>query len=163
MGSRSIYEAQNGNEVVAELTAEAVEELAVEAVEGVAVEAVERVVNKQVSRGKVPVFSGLAGGVQVNHQIDAVLVSASLELMVQVGINDGFSFFKTDEAAGHGADVCVVVSSGERGDFGSPTKSGPNAAVFVERHGDAVAAAANGNALFNFSIFNGFGKPVRIQ
>jgi len=48
-----------------------------------------------------------------------------------------------DETAGEDEYVGIVVCTSETGKFGFPAKSGAYALMFVERHADAVACAAD--------------------
>ena len=89
-------------------------------------------------------------------------MAASLEVGGEEGFQDFRSGLGIDEAAGHDDDVGVVVLAGQAGDFGYPAEGGADAVVVVERHVDAVSAAADGDAGVALAAFYGGGKGVGV-
>lgn len=65
-----------------------------------------------------------------------------------------------DEAAREDDDVGIVVLADEVGNLGTPDEAGANLLMLVERHRDAFAAAAHGDAGIAFTGFDGVGQSM---
>lgn len=83
------------------------------------------------------------------------LVTTTLELGVEVLIDNLQGSFLTDETGGHGEDVAIVVLTAKMGDFGSPAKGTTDMGILVDSHLDTVAAAADDNAALVFPLVDG--------
>lgn len=71
-------------------------------------------------------------------------------------------FGGVDEASRHYQHVGVVVQPCQAGDFLVPAKSGADALMLVQRHADAVAASADGDARIAFARFHSRSQRMRI-
>lgn len=86
---------------------------------------------------------------------DALTVSSSFEIGGEEGVENCCRFFLIDKTTGHDQDVGVIVLTRQGGNFGHPAQGGANVRMLVERHGDAFAAATNGNAAFALFTVDG--------
>ena len=78
------------------------------------------------------------------------------EELVETGGGGGF----IDEASGEDDDVGIVVLTDEVGNLGSPHQSCANALMLVERHADALAGAADGNAGIDRAVLDGLAQGM---
>ena len=81
-------------------------------------------------------------------------MSSAFEGGVEKCFDAASGFVGMNETTGHDEHVGVVVLTGESGYFFHPYESGTNALVLVQSHGDAFAAAADGNAAFYLALFD---------
>ena len=65
-----------------------------------------------------------------------------------------------NETTGHYQYVSIVVLAAQFGDVGTPTEGGADALVFVQGHGDAVAATADGDTGVALACLNSFSQGV---
>ena len=65
-----------------------------------------------------------------------------------------------NETTGHHQYVSIVVLAAQFGDVGAPAEGGADALVFVQGHGDAVAATADGDTGVALACLNGFSQGV---
>src|SRR3712207_7954687 len=72
-------------------------------------------------------------------------------------------FGGVDEASRHHQHVGVVVQPCQAGDFLVPAKSGADALMLVQRHADAVAASADGDARIAFARFHSRSQRMRSE
>ena len=113
-------------------------------------------------RSTLPMIRGHPSCLGERNLFDAALVAATFEGCGEILVHDGGRGVVVDEAAGHDEDVGIVVLTDEVGNLGRPAESGADALVLVDRHGDAFAAATDGDAAFHLAAFNGIGKGVTI-
>ena len=65
-----------------------------------------------------------------------------------------------NETTGHHQDVGIVVLTAQFGNLCIPAEGSANALVLVERHGNAVSAAADGDAWIAFTSLYGLCQGV---
>lgn len=94
--------------------------------------------------------------------VDTCLVASTFEGRVEELLHDGCCRGGVDEASGHHEHVGIVVLAYEMRYFGYPAESGTYALMLVERHVDALAAAADGNAGVALAALHGCCKRVSI-
>ena len=78
----------------------------------------------------------------------------------QEGINTFESHFGFNETSREYKHVRIIVRTGKAREFGLPAQSRTYALMFVQRHADAVACAANRNAGINLSGLDSFGAGM---
>ena len=94
---------------------------------------------------------------------NALLMTTSSKLCVEEFVKTLAAYVFADETTGEDNHVGVVVLTDEVGNLWLPNKSGTDALVLVEGHGDAFARTAHGNAWIYFAFFNAFGKCVAVS
>ena len=94
-------------------------------------------------------LSGLYGNL-----VYALLMATTLKLSRKVLVHDFARHVLVDETPGHHQHVGIVVLTDEVGYLGYPAQTGTDALVFVERHVDAFARAADGYARINLALLD---------
>ena len=87
--------------------------------------------------------------------IDTALMPAALKIGIEKSLHNATSRIMIDKATRHDTDIGIVVPAGELGQFGRPAEGRTDTLVFIERHGDAVAAAAECDAHGQFALLDG--------
>ena len=78
-------------------------------------------------------------------------MAAALKSRIHKHINNLERELGGYKPGGKDEDVGVVVSPRKAGELGRPAKSGADALMLVERHGDAVAATTHSNSRINLA------------
>ena len=81
-------------------------------------------------------------------------MASALKRSVEEFGHNHIRFFRADEASRHDKDIGIVVLACQMSNFGSPAKSRTNALMLVERHVDAVSAAADSNSRVTFACLD---------
>ena len=81
-------------------------------------------------------------------------MTATLELGREVFVHNLTGHILVNEAAGHHQHVGIVVLADEVGNLGNPAQTSADALVLVQRHVDAFARAADGNAGEHLALLN---------
>ena len=81
-------------------------------------------------------------------------MAAAFELGGEILVHDGTGSLLRDEATWHHQHIGIVVLTDEMGNLGNPAETGTDGLVLVERHVDALARAADGNAGEYLSLLN---------
>ena len=92
--------------------------------------------------------------------VDAALVASTLERSVEKYFYDFDCLIVADEASGQGNHVGIVMLAGKTGYLWNPAEGRAYALVLVERHVDALAAAADADTRIAFATFDGSGAQV---
>ena len=108
--------------------------------------------------------SVLSNATQLHRKdvFDALLMTATCKLGAEEFVKTLTAHFFADESAWEDNDVGIVVFADEMCNLRSPDKTGADALVLVEGHGDAFARTAHGNAAFHFTSFDAFSQLVTI-
>ena len=93
---------------------------------------------------------------------DALLMAATCKLGVEEFVETLAAYVLGDESAREDDDVGVVVLTDEVGNLGLPNKTGTDALVLVEGHGDAFARTAHGDARIYFAFLDAFSQSMTI-
>lgn len=94
------------------------------------------------------------------YLFDAALVTSTLEGRGKEFLHNVIGFVVGDKAAGHHEHIGIVVLAGQFGDVRVPAEGGADALVFVQGHGDAVAATADGDTGVALACLNSFSQGV---
>ncbi len=86
--------------------------------------------------------------------VDTLLMASALELGGEELVHDTCCHVRIDEAAGHHEHVGVVVLTDEVCNLGNPAEACANGLMLVERHIDAFARAADGDARKDFACLD---------
>ena len=78
-------------------------------------------------------------------------MSPAFKRCLQERLDDGQRLCLCNEPHRQGQHIGIVVLSGQGSQFFSPTQSGPDALMFIGRHGYAVAAAAHNDPQIGIS------------
>ena len=78
--------------------------------------------------------------------VDTVLMTATLKLCREVFVHNLARQVLVNEPTGHHQHVGIVVLTDEVGNLRNPAQAGTDALMLVQRHVDAFARAADGNA-----------------
>ena len=78
--------------------------------------------------------------------LNALLMATSCKLSIEELVETLTAYVFADESAREDNDVGVVVLTDEVGNLGLPNKTGTDALMLVEGHGDAFARTAHGDA-----------------
>ena len=93
---------------------------------------------------------------------DALLMATSCKLCIEKFVETLTAYVFADESAREDNDVGVVVLTDEVGNLGLPNKTGTDALMLVESHGDAFARTAHGDAWIYFAFLDAFSQCVAI-
>ena len=93
---------------------------------------------------------------------NALLMTTSSKLGVEEFVEALAAYVLGDESAREDNHVGVVVLADEVGNLGLPNKTGTDALVLVEGHGDAFARTAHGDAWIYFAFLDAFSQSVAI-
>ena len=93
---------------------------------------------------------------------DALLMATSCKFCVEEFVEALAAYVFADETTGEDDDVGVVVLTDEVGNLWLPNKSGTDALMLVEGHGDAFARTAHGDAWIDFAFLDAFSQCVAI-
>ena len=93
---------------------------------------------------------------------NALLMATSCKLCVEEFVETLTAYVFADESAREDNDVGIVVLTDEVGNFGLPNKTGTDALMLVEGHGDAFARTAHGDAWIYFAFLDAFSQCVAI-
>ena len=104
--------------------------------------------------GKDPLF--LSHWNLIDTCLMATTLKRSGEELIEAGSGGGF----VDEASGEDDDIGIVMLTDEVGYLGPPHQAGTHALMLVQRHADALAGTADGDAGIDTSRFNGFAQGV---
>ena len=94
--------------------------------------------------------------------VDTCLMASAFKFGVEELLHDGSCRIGVDKSAWHHQYVGIVVLAYEMCYFGYPAQSGTYALMFVERHVDALAATADGNAGVALAALYGCSQWVAI-
>ena len=87
-------------------------------------------------------------------------MATAFKLGGEVLVHDGTGSVLVNETSRHHQHVGIVVLTDEMGYLRNPAQTGTDGLVLVERHVDALAAAADGDAGEHFTLFNAAGQSV---
>ena len=93
---------------------------------------------------------------------NALLMATSCKLSIEEFVKALAAYVFADESAREDNDVGVVVLTDEVGNLWLPNKSGTDALMLVEGHGDAFARTAHGDAWIYFAFLDAFSQCVAI-
>ena len=93
---------------------------------------------------------------------NALLMATSCKFCVEEFVETLAAHVFADETTGEDDDVGVVVLTDEVGNLWLPNKSGTDALMLVEGHGDAFARTAHGNTWIYFAFLDAFSQCVAI-
>ena len=93
---------------------------------------------------------------------NALLMTTSSKLCVEEFVEALAAYVFADETTGEDNHVGVVVLANEVSNLGLPNKTGTDALVLVEGHGDAFARTAHGDARIYFAFLDAFSQCVAI-
>ena len=94
--------------------------------------------------------------------LNALLMATSCKLSVEEFVETLTAYVFADESAREDNDVGVVVLTDEVGNLWLPNKTGTDALMLVEGHGDAFARTAHGDAWIYFAFLDAFSQCVAI-
>ena len=94
--------------------------------------------------------------------LNALLMATSCKLCIEEFVEALTAYVFADESAREDNDVGVVVLTDEVGNLGLPNKTGTDALMLVEGHGDAFARTAHGDAGIYFAFLDAFSQCVAI-
>ena len=89
-------------------------------------------------------------------------MATSCKLCIEEFVKALTAYVFADESAREDNDVGVVVLTDEVGNLGLPNKTGTDALMLVEGHGDAFARTAHGDAWIYFAFLDAFSQCVAI-
>ena len=89
-------------------------------------------------------------------------MTTSSKLCVEEFVKTLAAYVFADETTGEDNHVGVVVLANEVSNLGLPNKTGTDALVLVEGHGDAFARTAHGDARIYFAFLDAFSQCVAI-
>jgi len=89
-------------------------------------------------------------------------MATTCKLSVEEFVEALAAHFFTDESAGEDDDVGVVVLADEVSNLGLPNKTGTNALVLVEGHGDTFSRTAHGDTWIYFAFLDAFSQCMTI-
>ena len=87
-------------------------------------------------------------------------MAAAFELGGEVLVHNLTGCLFGDEASGHDQHVGIVVLTDEMGNLGNPSQTGTDRLMLVERHADALAGAADGNAGIDRAVLDGLAQGM---
>lgn len=93
---------------------------------------------------------------------NALLMTTSSKLCVEEFVETLAAYVFADETTGEDDDVGVVVLSNEVSNLWLPNKTGTDALMLVEGHGDAFARTAHSDAWIYFAFLDAFSQCVAI-
>ena len=93
---------------------------------------------------------------------DALLMATSCKFCVEEFVEALAAYVFADETTGEDDDVGVVVLTDEVGNLGSPYKSGADALVLVERHGDTLTTATHGYTGIYLALLDTLGQCMAV-
>ena len=107
-------------------------------------------------------FGGYCLTLFTGDVFNALLMATSCKLCVEEFVETLTAYVFADESAREDNDVGIVVLTDEVGNFGLPNKTGTDALMLVEGHGDAFARTAHGDAWIYFAFLDAFSQCVAI-
>ena len=93
---------------------------------------------------------------------DALLMATSCKFGAEEFVETLAAYVFADETTGEDNHVGVVVLTDEVGNLWLPNKTGTDALMLVEGHGDAFARTAHGDAWIYFAFLDAFSQSMAV-